>query len=242
MGSSIILCEGETDQALLGCYLEKTAGWSFAKDQKADLFPLEQVVWYKDGHNNLKGIWQVGGNDFTDAVQKVLDRELLEHQFDHLVIVTDNDDSAEVRERLQEVLKTVAAVSRGCKLGEECEENQWGSFIIENSFSRSEIQFLYLLVPMQETGALETFMMNSLSEQSEEKRNVIDQSKVFVKGFQSDCYLKQRREKVKAELGVSLSVFSPDRIFTTMKELIDSVEWERFSTTHEQFELLKQVY
>jgi hypothetical protein len=46
---------------------------------------------------------------------------------------------------------------------------------------------------------------------------------------------------VKAELGVSLSVFSPDRIFTTMKELIDSVQWEKFATANAQFERLKEL-
>lgn len=241
MGASIILCEGETDQALMGCYLGKVAEWVFDKNRKADLFPSEQVIWYTDVHNNLKGIWQVGGNDFTGVVQKILKREQLEHQFDQLVIATDNDNPDEVKERLQKVLEAVTTVS-GCKLGEEWQENKWGSFAIENSFGRSEIQFLYLLIPIQETGALETFMMNSLSEKSEEKRSVIEQSKKFVKDFQSDCYLKERREKIKAELGVSLSVFSPDRIFTTMKELIDSVEWEKFSTTHKQFDLLRQIY
>lgn len=215
---------------------------TYVKRQKDDLFPLEPVVWYKNKNNNLKGIWQVGGNDFHSTVQKVLEREWLEHKFDHLIIVTDHDDSKEVKARLQEVLDTVKMISGGCNLIEEYKENQWSSFTIENSFASADIQFLYLVVPIKETGALETFMMNSLSEQNEEQRSVIDQSKAFVSGFQSKCYLKQRRDKVKAELGVSLSVFSPDRIFTTMKELIDSVEWEKFSATHEQFKLLQQIY
>lgn len=85
-------------------------------------------------------------------------------------------------------------------------------------------------------------MMNALSEQSKDKEHVIEESKTFIDGFQSDVYLKHRREKIKAELGVSLSIFSPDRIFTTMKELIDSVAWEDFSETHKQFELLKRLY
>ena len=99
----------------------------------------------------------------------------------------------------------------------------------------------YLLVPLDSVGALETFMMNSLSEQNEEKSNVILQAKEFVKNFSSQVYLRERREKVKAELGVSLSVFSPDKVFTTMKELIDSAHWETFATANTQFERLKEL-
>ena len=84
-------------------------------------------------------------------------------------------------------------------------------------------------------------MLASLSEQAAEKERVITQAKEFVENFKSDVYLRQRREKNKAELGVSLSIFSPDRIFTTMNELIRSVNWVEYQTAQKQFRLLRAI-
>ena len=47
MGNNIILCEGETDQTLIGCYMEKTAGWKFEIINNSP-FPKEKIIWYKD--------------------------------------------------------------------------------------------------------------------------------------------------------------------------------------------------
>jgi len=60
-------------------------------------------------------------------------------------------------------------------------------------------------------------------------------------GFKSDVYLKKRRERTKAELGVALSAFSPDKVFTTMQELIDSFDWTEFEATDKQFKLLTEI-
>lgn len=64
---------------------------------------------------------------------------------------------------------------------------------------------------------------------------------MFVEGFESDMYLKKRRERTKAELGAALTVFSPDKVFTTMQELIDSVDWSKFEATDRQFKLLTEI-
>lgn len=241
MENSIILCEGETDQALIGCYLEKTAGWEF-KRLKKSLFPKEEICWYIDTNNCINGIWQVGGNDFNYAIQSIARREKSEHTFDKIVIITDHDDQTSVSDRLEQILDNITSTLNRAEIEQNFSDNKWGRISFEDDFSiKQTVQFLYLLVPLKETGALETFMMHALSEKSLEKKEVIDQAKKFVRDFRSSYYLKKRREKVKAELGVSMSVFSPDRIFTTMKELIDSVEWDEFAASHKQFDLLKDL-
>lgn len=105
----------------------------------------------------------------------------------------------------------------------------------------SVIELCYILVPLKMQGALETFMLNSLAEQASEKDEIIRQASDFINNLKSDVYLTKRREKVKAQLGVSLSVFSPDRVFTTMNELLQSVNWAVFQTAHEQFKALNNL-
>lgn len=237
----IILCEGETDQALIGTYLESTAGWRFLKS-KANLPFRDENVWaYCNKDGQFFGIWQVGGNDFERTLKIVLQGAKQDEIVDNIAIVTDHDDEDAEEVRPNRILEVVSA-TLGVEVPKKNEFiSRWASVSYENAFGKTRIKICYILVPLTEVGALETFMMNALSEQSPEQRDVIMQAKDFVKHFSSDKYLKGRREKIKAELGVSLSVFSPDRIFSTMKELLDSVQWNEFDTTNEQFNVLKEL-
>lgn len=87
----------------------------------------------------------------------------------------------------------------------------------------------------------ETDILNSLADNDIEKNKVIKQVKDFVSNLDSDVYLQKRRERVKAELGVSVAVFSPDKVFTEMSELISSVRWENLDYIHSQFALLREI-
>ena len=90
-------------------------------------------------------------------------------------------------------------------------------------------------------------MLKSLSEKDSLKKKIIESSKNFIANLSNDEDLKQskilqeRREKIKAELGVFISIFSPDRVFTTMNELIESVQWEDFDTSYKQFQKLRSI-
>lgn len=242
--NNLILCEGETDQALIGSFLENTSGWHFLKGTRETReFPFqEESIWsYKKDNGDTLGIWQVGGNNFNDAIKTIMEGEKEDKFVDRVAIVTDHDDSDAEDERPQTILNTITSVLSCGELNQGDFRNKWTTISFQSALGAANIQFCYLLVPLDSVGALETFMMNSLSEQNEEKSNVILQAKEFVKNFSSQVYLRERREKVKAELGVSLSVFSPDKVFTTMKELIDSAHWENFATANTQFERLKEL-
>ena len=243
MGSfkSLILCEGETDQALIGSYLEATSDWCYSKGIKNMPFPNERIWNYQRSNGDALGIWQIGGNDFCQAIKTIMQGEKQERIVESIIIVTDHDDADAEVNRLQSILDTISSELCIDKLKQEDYQNIWSSIAFDYAFGSTSIRFCYLLIPLDHVGALETFMMDSLSEQSPEKDNVISQSKEFIANFTSQTYLKERREKVKAELGVSLSVFSPDRIFKTMKELIDSVQWEEFATANAQFERLEEL-
>lgn len=238
---SLILCEGETDQALIGSYLEATAGWVYLKKTSDFPFQGERICAYQKDESNTLGIWQVGGNDFSHAIDVILEGAKKDEVVDNIVVVTDHDDLDAEQSRPQVILDDFSSSLGIETLTKDNYLNKWSPISYNNVFGPSVIQFCYLLMPLEETGALETFMMNSLSEQNAENKNVISQAKTFVREFSSEKYLRERREKVKAELGVSLSVFSPDRVFTTMKELIDSVSWGDFTTAHVQFERLQEL-
>lgn len=72
MSMSIILCEGRTDQSLLGNYLEKVAAWRQLRPEKDKVFfekknPFvfagNSILWYENEQKEYRGIWQVRGCD-----------------------------------------------------------------------------------------------------------------------------------------------------------------------------------
>ena len=159
---NLILCEGETDQALIGSYLEATAGWSYLKKKSDFPFQEEKISAYQKGEINTLGIWQVGGNDFSYAINLILNGSKKDNVVDKIAIVTDHDDLSAEQNRPQAILNQFSSLLEIEGLIKENYLNKWSSIFYNNVFGRAVIQFCYLLVPLEEIGALETFMMNSL--------------------------------------------------------------------------------
>lgn len=237
----VILCEGETDQILIGSYLEQIGNWNYSKNRKLP-FTKESINWFVNSENDFLGIWQVGGNDFSIPLKKVLELAHLESSIQKLAVITDHDDSDAETVRPSTLLSIIGEELKTEAVVDLQWIGQWTSLAFQDKFmANSVIELCYILVPINMQGALETFMLESLSEQAPEKDEIISQASDFINNLKSKAYLTKRREKVKAQLGVSLSVFSPDRIFTTMNELLQSVNWAEFQTTHEQFKALDKI-
>lgn len=239
---NLILCEGGTDQRLLAAFLERSAGWRRMK-QKALPFGQYSVLWHVREEGRMLGIMAVNGTNFTPALTDIMKSEMLEHTVERLAIVTDHDDEKAETSRL---MKIHDAVCRGLGIMpfiDDVVPSQWTDITFFDGFaSECVIKFCYLLVPVYETGALETFMLEAISE-NPEMCNVVERAKYFTEGVRatSRCYLKRRREIVKSGLGACMAVFNPDRILNTTNWLIKSVDWENFEAVHKQFEPLKQI-
>ena len=241
MSMSIILCEGRTDQSLLGNYLEKVAAWRqlrpetdkvFFEKKNPFVFAGNSILWYENEQKEYRGIWQVRGCDnFAKAIFRIFDRETREHLIDSVVVLTDYDDESAAGDRL-----------RGIKSAIGLTANQWSMVEFNSDFANAvKVQVAYLLVPMSSFGTLETFIVDEIAKQSSEQESVVEQSRIFIDEFKSECYLQKTREKIKAKLGVVISVIYPDRAFGTLDSLVKAVPWENCQMC-EQFELLKKVY
>lgn len=240
---NLILCEGETDQVLIGLYLEALGGWKFKKTDKP-LYKENEIVWYSGKNQSVLGIWRVEGNDFSRVMAKISEREKYDAGLDSLVVITDHDDEKAENERVVETFKGFIDCfpeTKGSIDRLSANLNFWTEVSYQSSFDENKARMCYLLVPMQEVGALETFMLNALSENNPEQKEVIDQVKRFIKDFESEVYLKSRRDKVKAELGISLSIFNPERIFRIMDELLSQANWAEFDASDKQFSILKEI-
>ena len=169
------------------------------------------------------GIWAVGGNDFSSALQLIMEIEMIEHTIDRVVVITDHDDVNAEEDRsfkLRDIVKNKLCLEND--INKVWKNNSWIDIEFRNSLGKYIINICYLLVPIEKEGALETFMLDALCENEKEKEKVISQVREFLNGFTSEKYLQKRREKIKSELGVAISIMNPDRVFTTMNELLES--------------------
>ena len=244
--NGIILCEGDSDQVLLGSYLSKIMDLEFYRLTDKNPFPEEKIFWYHNKNDKIIGIWNVGGCNFLPSIKKIILREKLEHSIESIIVVTDNDDVKMSEERYVGIYNTInelVSISNYDSLSSQREYNTWHTIKFAGSFSQiTSIRYCFLLVPLNSQGALETFMLDALSEKSETEKDAIQQVKEFVKDFQSEKYLRKRREKIKAELGISLSIFCPEKMFDTMIEMINQVDWSTFDQTDKQFGILKEIF
>ena len=246
MSTNFILCEGVTDQILISYYLIHQSGWTYFKlnhnKKNINIAHINDsaIEWYSRGDNYL-GIWPVGGNNFSKQLETIIERCSLENNsIKKLVVITDHDnEEAEIKrpESLNDVVsnclrKKVCPFSNGV----------WTKISITDDFTmKSDLETLYLLVPTSENGALETFALKAISKNDIYAKEVIEQVRLFIKDFHSDKYLTHQREKIKAELSVSISVFSPDKAFHTMDEYLKSIHWEDYKEFNIQFQELEKI-
>ena len=237
----IILCEGETDAILISYYLHKTLTYSFVKKAPAKLPALtnisKSINWYKGAHDNYIAICPIGGADFMKAVQEVIRYNKAADEndvFQKMVLVMDNDD-----ESVSASIKNLGT-ALACK--QELSAGNWESFAYDNAFGQHiSGEIACILQPNEEHGALETFVLQALSQDDEEMENAVRQVKEFVGGFRSKRYLRHRRDRVKAHLSISLAVMCPSKTFTTIDEFLKGIEWKDYQLFQAQFKLFENM-
>lgn len=250
--NSIILCEGETDQVLISYYFIKNFGFEYYK--KAKYFPSctpkklnpqneSEAIWsYYRGEDNLI-IWAVGGHDdcFERALEKVLYQNKINSPtngvYSRICIVTDHDSNEELINFWKRINQCLA--NYGIEIG--FQEAECISTFQDIGFGqRIPISLLGLPVPLTESGALETLLLNALSEDAgnsyivEKSRDVVRDLLDNIDKF-SDSYLSTRREQIKAPLAVFLGVTVPERTFDGMKKMMESIPWDNYQAIREMF-------
>lgn len=240
---ALILCEGDTDRDLLGMYIEGKSSYRFCNDKKIrSYFSEKPIVWYKNSTDEVIGIWSVGCDCFDPALGDICSREKLEKTIEKILIITDHDDTTTENKKPRELYKILVEGLVGeVDSGEQLVNDNWITIKYSNSFAEYSIEVGYLLVPKDEEGALETYMLKALTETNPEQKDIINQAKRFIEELKSDIYLKKRRDKTKAVLGVSISVFNPERSFIIMNELIKSVDWTKYDMSNNQFAIINDI-
>ena len=240
--NKLILCEGKTDAILLSYYLEKTCGWSHRNavkhlEIKADETKNESAYWYKRSNENLL-ICGVGGKDsfgafFKDKIHEIM---INADAFSKIAVVTDRDDR-----QISSICDSLLSAFGPVATSAEC--NFWRKNSYTNSFGQQvSVDYLLLVVPHEKEGALESILLDAISEDAYDKV-IVDKSKEYVESVVpcASKYIAKPRLRLKACLGVSWAIQYPEKVFLLMDEQIRSVKWEQSEILNECFSELKKI-
>lgn len=252
---SILICEGKTELILLSYYLGKVYGWesteiskNFGKydSRKKPRLKKErqqEQEWYILNEDMLS-LFSAGGNN---RIAKVFE-DILKNQsfasdepFERIVIMTDRDDERVEEELLKKIRQLCSEYS--VTLHDALQNSQWCAASYENNGDERCMKILPIIIPFQETGTIETFLLKCVKEQEEE---LVNQCTGFVDGLCAidsikERYLKSRGVIPKAKFSTYFAIVSPNRTFAEGDRILKSIPWERYKETQETFDSLKDL-
>ena len=228
-----------TDAILLSYYLGKVAGWSFCKKPPKDIAIKEDtfeqsVNWYEKGDDRLL-ICAAGGKDNIGAFfkNKLLRPIVDAAAFSKIALILDRDNKEinSIEAHASSLFRPVAnALKNNCWV-----ENRY----IDAFNTEQTIEALLVVIPSEHEGALETLMLDSISEDPYDA-DIVDKARLFISDMSDTAskYLVNNRAKLKAHLGVTWAVQYPEKVFRLINEQIQSVKWEESAVLRKCFEQL----
>lgn len=243
--NSIILCEGPSDAILLSYYLSKVFGWSYTRNSpragKGIIADSNQEAnWYKRGEDFLL-IYGVGGKDnYKNVMDKYVSQILMNYppkdNFNNIVIITDKDDKtiSDIELNHERILHPYAKTITNQK---------WQTNTYTDRFGyKQQINTLSIIIPTDKQGALETTLLEAISEDIYDKA-IVEKCETFIQEVRviADRYIKSDRLAIKAELSAVFSVLSPEKVLDSLKTILGNVPWEKSEVLRECFGVLGEI-
>jgi len=244
--NSLILCEGKTDVILISYYLKSISGWKECKKSpsKSLDFKLKEnnqyAHWYQKAKDYLL-IFGVGGKDnFSNVIDeyiiKILKENPQENSFGKIAIISDSDNDS-IECIIDKHKAYLGEISPDIKV------NEWTTTSFLDSFkSELSVEILSIIIPPDKQGALETVLLDAISEDTYDKA-IVECGGRFIENIKPNAekYINSDRLTLKAHLSVVFAVMSPEKVFDFIDNLISSVEWGKYSLLKDCFENLCDI-
>ncbi|WP_175612818.1 DUF3226 domain-containing protein [Fusobacterium mortiferum] len=241
---SIILCEGGTDLTLIQYFMEKVNGWKYHSN-RPKLFDLEQQKRFKKEDKILE-IGATGGcTEIPKCFSKILNSQRIgsnsEERYENIVIITDNDEINtfnNMKATLENLFNKYSITIKN-----NIANDSWINCTCENG-AQDIINFrvLLLIIPFEEEGALETFLLKAIASKDEYDNEIIEKGNIFVETVDPQKkYLVRRRYVTKAKLDVYFSIRTPVDQFTERQNILKSINWEDYEYIRNSFKKLREL-
>ena len=243
---SVILCEGSTDFILLQHYMRKVNGWEYKSNKPIRINDVKvRVCELVKGGDKLSIIGCGGCNRIIETLDYVLDFNSVSAPgecIDNIVIITDRDEvstEVEFSNSIEEKMNTYVVKSQDIMLS----NNMWKNYIYQNGYGdEQQVKLLLLVIPFEDTGAMETFLLNAIANNDEYDAKIISKCNSFV-----DCvdeqkrYLNKRRYVTKAKFDVYFSIRTSAEQFNERRDILKSVPWENYTFIQSSFAKLGEL-
>lgn len=240
-----ILCEGRTDSHLVGFYLESVKNYSYNSKPKLTIENEENknIINLKNEKEDQITILSTGGKTkIKNNLKEIIERNHFERDEEKIIrnviviIDRDSDNDSELINYIDNRIKNI---------------NKWNKIKIENQlFGEININIFPLSIPLEEPGALEKFVINSLKKSnSENDKMVINKLDELIDKLKNVDYLQKNnnsndtsneRYREKAKLGCYLSIYSPDWSLDEITKKIKQIEWTKLKNINSIYEEIIQ--
>lgn len=241
---SIILCEGGTDLTLIQYFMEKVNGWKYHSN-RPKLFDLEQQKRFKKEDKILE-IGATGGcSEIPKYFSKILNSQRIgsnsEERYENIVIITDNDE-IDTFDNMKTTLEKLFN-EHSVTVENNIANDNWINCTCENG-AQDIINFrvLLLIIPFDEEGALETFLLKAIASNDKYDNEIIEKGNDFVETVDPQkIYLSKRRYVTKAKLDVYFSIRTPVDQFTERQNILKNINWEEYEYIQDSFKKLREL-
>lgn len=243
--NSIILCEGPTDFVLLQYFMRKAYGWEDLKNQVHTLqgkVAKSRVLTRGEDKLTIAGCG--GASKVLPLMDYVLERNSLsanDEAYDKIVLITDRDE-IETEDNFLDRMSEIV-MERGLQGDTAPGNDTWSQHTYINGQGREKtVMILLLVIPFEATGAMETFLLNAISDHDDYDADMIKKGNLFVEEVDPEKrYLTKRRYVTKAKFDVYFSVRTAAEQFAERQNVIKNVEWEKYVLIQKSFRKLGEL-
>lgn len=242
---SIILCEGSSDFILLQYYMRTVNQWEHDKNNKIRFTNAIVRNCVLTKADNMLCIAGCGGcSRIIPALSSILDRNSISAEneaFDNIIIITDRDELDTEDNFIRQIERVMGNYNVQAVNG--MENDIWAECTyINGQGKKKEVKLLLLVIPFEQTGAMETFLLNAVSENDEYDAGLIEKCNNFVDMVDEEKrYLTKRRYVTKAKFDVYFSIRTSAEQFVERQNILKSVPWEKYMQIQKSFDKLSDL-
>ncbi len=246
--NNIILCEGSTDYFLLQYYMREAYQWiDDTSIQNGILKMPKQKSRNLTKNSDILTIMAVGGcSQIGNGLRTVLNKNYLSPPnlsdvYNKIVIVTDRDEVGTEQtfiQTLQQVLSEYNITTTT-----PITNNTWLPYSMQNQVGITiDFSILLLIIPFEENGAMETFLLNAIADKDSYDKTIIEQCNQFVDQIDPEKrYLTSRRYITKAKFDTYFSVRTPVEQYAERQSIVKNVKWEEYNHIQTAFQKLGEL-
>lgn len=246
--NNIIICEGSTDYVLLQYYMRKAYQWSDDPSRQSGILKMPRQKsrnLVKD--SNILTVMSTGGcSRLSGGLKEVLNRNYLSDPgfsdvYSKIVVITDRDEAETEQNFIQQIENVLNEYS--ITYENKVENNCWIPCEMRSQIGKIlEFALLLFIIPFEQNGALETFLLDAVGESDPYDKVIIDKCIAFVEGIDpNNKYLSSRRYITKAKFDTYFSVRTPAEQFAERQNILKNVEWEKYNNIQTAFQKLGEL-